>query len=144
MGPPSTYKPRRNNYKPLRDLDQNSVREVPDQKITEGKQPSREPGAGAERAPNRPGPERHYGDRGTPGGPMGGGLEPMETYNIQQVRASTARRQAEQAPQQSIENAPTTPRQRTPIKDLVKQTTTRNQEVSDPAIDRTNSPEIER
>ena len=120
MGPPSNYKPRRNNYKPLRDLDQNSVREVPEQKITEGQQPTR--------------PERHYGDRSAAGGPQGGGREAMESYALKQLRASSADREA-------IQEAATPPRQRTPIKDLVKRSA---QEVTEPAIDRTNSQGIER
>jgi hypothetical protein len=135
MGPPSNYKPRRNNYKPLRDLDKNSPREASEQQITQSNQPSREPGTSAERAPTRP--ERHHGDRTSPGGPESGAREPVETYAIKQLRAAAADRQA----RQSTEQAATPPRQRTPVKELVKQSA---KEVTAPAIDRTNSPEIER
>jgi len=128
MGPPKDYKPRRNNYKPLRDLHQ---------QLTESKQPSRAPDTPTERAPTRPGPERHYGDRSAPGGPLGGGRVEVEKYGIKQVRAAAADRQARLA----AEQASTPPPRRTPIKELVKRSA---QEVTKPVVGRTKPLEVER
>jgi hypothetical protein len=140
MGP-TDYKPRRNNYQPLKELDPKNAREAPEKEVT-GQQVKHGVEQQREEEPQRP-PLSRILER-MPGGPDSGDRATNETWAIAQNRANNEALQARQSKEidQNRDEA-AAPRQRTPIKDLVKQSAELSQEIQDPSIDR-KGPDVDR
>lgn len=121
----------RNKYQPLRDLEKKTERAVPQQQVKPSSELKRE---------DPPKREDRALTTSMPGGPPTGHMVDHVSYANEQVRANNAARQA------SLGTETTPPRQRTPIKELVKKSADRAQETTDPKIDRgpEKSKEIER
>lgn len=140
MGP-TDYKPRRNNYRPLKELDPKNAREAPEKEVT-GQQVKQGVEQQREEAPQRP-PLNRSVER-MPGGPATGRMEDHFAYGAAQARANNEAalaRHAKEIDQNRDEAAAARPR--TPIKDLIKQSAEHKQEIPDPSIDR-KGPDIER
>jgi hypothetical protein len=99
MGP-TNYRPRHNNYQPLRDTEQKVAREASEQTVSQDREPERNDRSLLERMP---------------GGPDRGDMVTHNAYANAQVRASHEQRQAEQAREERA-----TP-SRTPARELVEQ-----------------------
>lgn len=119
----------RNKYQPLRNLEKRAERAVPQQQVKQSSELRRE------EAPKRD--DRALMTR-MPGGPQTGHM--VDHFTDAQARANNAARQA------SLGTETTPPRQRTPIKELVKKNADRAQETTNPKVDRApeKSTEIER
>jgi hypothetical protein len=134
MEPPD-YKPRQNNYQPLRDQEQKSQNQTLSQDA-EAKRPAQEQQLGEE-SPARP--RERILDR-LRGGPTTGGMEEHHRYANTQVREAHEMRQSK-APELADEE-----RDRQPgmsARQIINESAQRKHEIAD-LNERTKSQEIER
>lgn len=140
MGP-TDYKPRQNNYRPLKEREQKNDREAPQKEVT-GQQINQSVEQQREEEQRRGAVSRIL--QRAPGGPDAGDMVTHHNWATAQARANNEAleaRQSKEIDQNRDEAAPG--RQRTPVKDLVKQSAERTPEIPDPSLER-KGPEIER